>query len=222
MSPPQHRRILIATTTPALGAGLERWLDGGRPGWEVVDVCAGLDSLRAQIIEHDASIVVASACLDGFLVMAELDNIGRELPLLVLADQPDPGYEVDLLRAGADGVLSVKATKREMVRAVGDLLDGRTVASTGAVRRLIAAQPQRLDITPRQREILALLARGASTEEIAEALVVTPSTVKTHIGRLATRFGLGGRFDLAREAPRLLAETGVGQTTIVSANGATR
>lgn len=217
-----RRSIILATTTPALAAGLEQWLDGGRVGWEVAAVASSTDELREVVLDEGPSIVIASACLDGLLVMAELADLGVDVPLLVLADLSDPTYEVDLLRAGADGVISVKTSRQDLLRAVGDLLDGRSVASTGAIRRLIAEQPSRLDLTPRQREIMGLLARGATTEEIADALVVTQSTVKTHIGRLATRFGLSGRVELARQAPRILAEAGVVQATELSANGAMR
>lgn len=222
MSRTGRQSIVLATTTPALAAGLEQWLDGGRIGWEVLAIAASSEELREIVRDHVPAIVISSACLDGLLVMAELADVGVEVPLLVLADLSDPTYEVDLLRAGADGVVSVKTSRQDLLRAVGDLLDGRTVASTGAIRRLIAEQPLRLDLTPRQREIMVLLAGGATTEEIAEALVVTQSTVKTHIGRLATRFGLSGRVELAREASRIIAEAGVVQATELSANGVVR
>jgi DNA-binding NarL/FixJ family response regulator len=222
-----RQSIVLATTTPALAAGLEQWLDGGRVGWEVLAIAGSSSELREIVLGQTPSIVISSACLDGLLVMAELADVGVEVPLLVLADLSDPTDEVDLLRAGADGVISVKTSRQDLLRAVGDLLDGRSVASTGAMRRLIAEQPLRLDLTPRQGEIMVLLADGATTEEIAEGLVVTQSTVKTHIGRLATRFGLSGRVELAREASRILAEagvmhSGVVQPTELSANGVMR
>ena len=102
-------------------------------------------------------------------------------------------YVYDALRAGASGFLLKDAPADELVNAVRVVAAGDALVSPSVMRRLIAdfvAQPQRpradpvsLEVlTPREREVLRLVARGLSNAEISTTLVVAPQTTKTHVG----------------------------------------
>lgn len=106
----------------------------------------------------------------------------------------------------------MSAPRREVLRAVCDVIIGRSVVSAAGVRFLAdeRIEPGPHAFTVRQREVLELLADGLSTAQIAERLVVTPSTVKTHLSRLGGRLGLSGQRALAVNASALLARDVVG------------
>lgn len=215
----RRHHILVATTTPALGAGLAAWLSEASGGWQVT----GIVSSRAELIadlkpSHD--LVVASACLEGVLVVADIARTGRSAPLLVLAGEPDAILEADLIRAGAMAVLDVKAPRADLVRVAAELIGGRAVASAEAMRLLSQTPSAPPTFTERQREILRLVAAGRTTEQMAAELVITQSTVKTHIGRLTARLGLASRQELEARAGELLASPVVPQTTQASSDAA--
>ena len=113
-------------------------------------------------------------------------------------------YVYDALRAGASGFLLKDAPAEELVHAVRVVAAGDALVSPSVMRRLIAdfaAQPRRpkaepvsLDVlTPREREVLRLIARGLSNNEISATLVVAPQTTKTHVGRILRKLNLRDR-----------------------------
>lgn len=162
------------------------------------------DALETHLTTN-TSLLVASACLDGLLVVASRSQLRSDVPLIVLAADGDPHIEADLLRAGARAVLPVTVDRDSLLRAADDALAGRSTASAEAIRLLSQTRRDPPTLTGRQRQILEALASGDSTREIAEKLFVTQSTVKTHVGRLAARLNLAGRHELVEMAPRILA-----------------
>lgn len=155
-------------------------------------------------LARGASLLVASACLDGALVVATAARAGKGIPLLVLVSEPDAQIEADFLRSGAMAVLGVRTSREVLVDVAGSLMLGRSVVSANAMRLLAEGPDPVPRFTDRQHEILCGLAEGRSTQEIAEDLVLTQSTVKTHIGRLAARLRLSGRQELEAMAAEQL------------------
>jgi DNA-binding NarL/FixJ family response regulator len=113
-------------------------------------------------------------------------------------------YVFGALRAGAGGFLLKEVLPDELVRAIRLVAAGEALLAPAATRRLIeayVAQPERRvtplpDVTAREREVLELVARGRSNEEIAAELHVSMGTVKTHVGRLLTKLGARDRTQL--------------------------
>lgn len=209
-------RILIATGTPALGAGLAGWLTAAQPGWEVAGVADSPCTIES-LLTPDIGLLVASACIDGFMVVATTFRIRADIPVVLLARDDDPQIEADLLRAGALGVLPTTVDRQTLMRTAVDALAGRSTASAGAIRLLVESPEAPPTITTRQRQILEALASGRSTREIADELVLTQSTIKTHIGRLAARLRLSGRQELTQMAPEILVRCAAAQPSGQSA-----
>jgi DNA-binding NarL/FixJ family response regulator len=116
-------------------------------------------------------------------------------------------YIFDALRAGAAGFLVKDTDAGELIRAVRVVAGGEALLSPGVTRRLIAefasrsparrSKPSGLDeLTPREREVVTLIATGLSNEEIAERLYVSQSTVKTHAARAMVKVGARDRAQL--------------------------
>lgn len=144
--------------------------------------------------------------------MPELDGI--EATRLITADHPTKvlilttfdldAYVYDAVRAGASGFLLKDATAERLVEAVRMVAEGAVLLAPAVSRQLVAsrfadqppARPEPAaarDLSPREREVLLELARGRSNAEIAEALVVSPETVKSHVAEVLRKLGLRDR-----------------------------
>jgi DNA-binding NarL/FixJ family response regulator len=113
-------------------------------------------------------------------------------------------YVYEALRAGASGFLLKDAPGEELVRAVRVVAAGDALLAPSVTRRMIAdfahrraparSVPAALDLlTPRELEVLRLIARGFSNAEISDTLVIAPQTAKTHVGRILMKLGLRDR-----------------------------
>ncbi|TQF67177.1 response regulator transcription factor [Rhodococcus spelaei] len=147
------------------------------------------------------------------ILSASLEPPVRVL-MLTTFDIDDYVYEA--LRVGASGFMLKDAPAEELVRAVRVVADGEALLAPTVTRRLIAdvtsrraarrPEPAQLSaLTPREREVLELIARGLSNTEIAESLFVAEQTVKTHVGKVLAKLNLRDR----AQAVVLAYETGV-------------
>jgi len=113
-------------------------------------------------------------------------------------------YVYEALRSGASGFLLKDAPAHELIQAVHVIAQGDSLVTPSVLRRLIAdfasrdtaARPKPIaldELTPRELEVLTLIARGLSNAEISRTLVVAPQTTKTHIGRILRKLGLRDR-----------------------------
>ncbi|MEV7868365.1 response regulator transcription factor [Streptomyces sp. NPDC088124] len=147
--------------------------------------------------------------MDGLAAARELLNPPAgviHLPkVLMLTTFDVDDYVYEALRAGASGFLLKDAPPADLIAAVRIVASGEALLAPSVTRRLIADfaqqrpaprrdRAQRLrGLTPRETEVLELIARGLSNPEIAERLVVAEQTVKTHIGRVLSKLGLRDR-----------------------------
>jgi DNA-binding NarL/FixJ family response regulator len=118
--------------------------------------------------------------------------------VLILTTFEIDEYVFEAIRAGASGFLVKDAEPEELVRAIRVVAAGEALLSPGATRRLLAefaSRPERRVATPaslqvltgRERDVLAAIAEGASNDEIADRLVISPATVRTHITRILSK-----------------------------------
>jgi DNA-binding NarL/FixJ family response regulator len=166
---------------------------------------------RPDVVLMDIRMPVMDGLEATRLIKATPD--APKVVILTTFDLDDYVYEA--LRAGASGFLLKDAPRADLISAVRVAASGEALLAPSVTRRLIEAfarrpssvapAPSRLtSLTPRERDILLLVARGHSNTEIAAELVVSEATVKTHIGHLLTKLGLRDRV----QAVILAYETG--------------
>lgn len=190
------RAVAVVSESPIAAAGIRDWIGSahgrqivGRPGLDpepalVVMICGRPDPQRVAVMSRRS-----------------------RGPVLVLCQPLNAEVEAQLLRAGAAAALPATTTRAAFLEVLEALLGGRSVVSLEAVR-LLACSADPATLTVRQRQLLELLALGLPTREIAQVMVVSESTVKTHVARLTRRYGLSGRAALIAHAQRLLDDDG--------------
>jgi RNA polymerase sigma factor (sigma-70 family) len=141
--------------------------------------------------------------LDGIAATREVLAAEPEVKVVVLTTFEEDDYIFEALSAGASGFLLKRTKPEELIAAIHTVADGDSLLSPSVTRRVIdrmATQPvarlsgARLEeLTPREREVLELVARGLSNREIADEFVIEESTVKTHVKRILMKLGLRDR-----------------------------
>jgi DNA-binding NarL/FixJ family response regulator len=142
--------------------------------------------------------------LDGIAATRELVTAAPNAKVLILTTFELDDYLFGALRAGASGFLLKRTRPEDLIAAVHAIADGDSVLSPAVTRRVIdrmAHQPapdlpdqgRMGSLTSREREVLGLIARGLSNREIAAALVVEESTVRTHVKHILRKLGLRDR-----------------------------
>jgi DNA-binding NarL/FixJ family response regulator len=145
--------------------------------------------------------------IEATRVICESDDLAG-VKVLILTTFEDDEHVTDALRAGASGFLGKGARPEELLDAVRTVAGGESLLSPSATRALIGrflAQPdlcppavyERLeDLTPRERDVVGLVALGLSNSEIADRLFVSPLTAKTHVNRAMTKLAARDRAQL--------------------------
>ncbi len=216
---PQERRaaacgpceIVVATSFPAFSEGLVGWLEDAAAQWRVTATCVSGPELLAAVTVTPTAVIVATDEIGPPDLFGEIRAHVPGSRILVLASVQSPAAEALLVRSGVSAVIPASSSRRETLRSVMALLGGQAIVSAEALR-LIVAPPSEPGpaLTARQREVLELLAQGQTTSQIAEHLVVTPSTVKTHFKQIGERLGVpGGQRGLTASAHCLLEHGGV-------------
>jgi DNA-binding NarL/FixJ family response regulator len=199
-------RVLIADDDHLMRAGLAELLTSD-PTIEIVGQAAsGREAIeRARRLAPDVVLMdVRMPDLDGIAATAELTRTAPAIRVLILTTFEQDDYIFGGLRAGASGFLLKRSRPEDLISAVHTVAAGDALLSPSVTRRVIermSRQPApdldghaRLDeLTPREREVLELIARGLSNREIGTALVVEESTVRSHVKRILAKLGLRDR-----------------------------
>jgi len=199
-------RVLIADDDDLMRAGLAELLTSD-PAIEIAGHAAtGREAIdRARRLEPDVILMdVRMPDLDGIAATAELTREAPGTRVLILTTFEQEDYIFGALRAGASGFLLKRTRPEELIAAVHTVAGGDSLLSPSVTRRVIermstqplpdlAGQARLEDLTPREREVLELIARGLSNREIAAALTVEESTIRSHIKHILSKLGLRDR-----------------------------
>ncbi len=198
-------RLLLVDDQPLARRGLRAILCE-EEGFLVVGECADGDEVLEAVRRHRPEIVVMDVRMprmNGADATRELrERLSEPPPVLILTTFQDEEVLSSALRAGASGFVLKDAPGEEILRAARTLAAGGAYLDAAVTGRVLAtyreSSPVRPegslpDLTERELDVLRLVGRGLSNDEIAEQLVIGEGTVKTHIGRIFDKLGVRDR-----------------------------
>ncbi|WP_433507887.1 response regulator [Pseudonocardia halophobica] len=203
-------RVVLADDQALVRAGF-RALLGSAPDLEVVGEAEDGEAVLRVCRDTAPDVVLMDIRMPGRDGLAATRDIVADprlagVRVVVLTTFAEDAYIFEALRSGASGFLVKDTEPAELLHAVRVVHAGEALLSPGVTRRLVEefaarsrppAPDRRLDaLTGREREVLALVAAGLSNDEIAEKLVVSPATAKTHVSRSMVKLGVRDRAQL--------------------------
>jgi Response regulator containing a CheY-like receiver domain and an HTH DNA-binding domain len=203
-------RVLLADDQALVRAGFKALL-AAQPDIEVAGEAAdGAEALRAvRELRPDVVLMdIRMPVLDGLAATRRItgDPDLGDVKVVMLTTFELDEYVFEAIRSGASGFLVKDTEPDELLRAVRAVVEGDALLSPGVTRRLISEFAARskepesaaslVELTEREREVMALVGIGLSNDEIARRLVVSPLTAKTHVSRTMVKLGARDRAQL--------------------------
>ncbi len=210
---PLKTRILLADDHALVRHGLRLVLDA-QPDMEVVaEVGDGAEAVKRGLdADVDLAVIdISMPRMTGLQAARELHRRRPRLRILMLSMHENERYLYEALKAGASGYVVKTVADRDLVEAVRAAVRGEKFLYPGAVTPLIAdflhrarqELPLREEpLSPREQEILKLVAEGYTNKQIAEALVISEKTVERHRANILEKLGMRDRVELTRYAIR--------------------
>jgi DNA-binding NarL/FixJ family response regulator len=202
-------RVALVDDQPLVRAGFAMVIDS-QDDLEVVvqaaDGAEAVETLRGRFVDV-VLMDVRMPRMDGIEATRQIlaqAPAGREPRIVVLTTFDLDDYVLAAIRAGASGFLLKDAQPEELLRAIRTVQQGDAVIAPSATKRLLTQMVQQSPPTPkddsslaqlteREREVLVLMAKGLSNQEIGAELFVAEATVKTHVGRVLAKLGARDR-----------------------------
>jgi DNA-binding NarL/FixJ family response regulator len=213
MTVPLKARILLADDHAMVRRGLRLVLDE-EPDLEVVaEACDGRDALH-QAVNNGFDLVILDITmprLTGLQATRELLAYRPDLKVLILSMHDSERYFFEALRVGASGYVLKSAADRDLVTACRAAMRGEPFIYPNAVRTLVrgyveqgrdADPPPEDPLTPRESQVVKLIAEGHGNREIADELVISEKTVERHRANILKKLGMHDRVELTRYAIR--------------------
>lgn len=210
---PLKTRILLADDHALVRRGLRMVLDA-EPDLEVVAEAGDGAEAVALALHADldlAIIDISMPRMTGLQAVAEIKRRRPELRTLILSMHQNERYLYEALKAGASGYVLKTVADRDLVQACRAAMRGEAFLYPGAMTSLIRdylRQARTEDsvredpLTPREQEVVKLIAESYSTRQIAEALVISEKTVDRHRTNILEKLGMHDRVELTRYAIR--------------------
>ena len=195
-------RVFIVAASPLARGGLENLL--ATRGVSVVGSSASLESLFEQIVDVEPDLVLVDASGDNS--EAALDalvdsNLAGETTVILLSGHPRPGWAAEALRAGVRAILPSEVSPNQLAAALEAAMAGLVVMHPSEIAVALPAPSAALSplaelaepLTPREREVLEMLASGLVNKEIAAKLSISEHTVKFHVASILGKLGAATR-----------------------------
>jgi DNA-binding NarL/FixJ family response regulator len=212
MTVPLKTRILLADDHPMVRRGLRMVLDAEPDLSVVAEAGDGAEAVELALSTEELDLAVLDVAmprLTGLQAAAELHRRRPELRTLMLSMYDSEQYFFEALKAGAAGYVLKSAADRDLVEGCRAAMRGEPFLYPAAVAALIRDYLDRASrgeatptdpLTPRELEIVKLVAEGHASDEIAEALVISKKTVEHHRSHILEKLGMRDRVELTRYA----------------------
>ena len=213
MTVPLRTRVLIADDHAVVRRGLRMVLDAAPDLHVVAEAGDGLEAVDTALREDiDLAVLdVAMPRRTGLQAARELHRRRPEIRIVMLSMHDIEEYCFQALKAGASGYVLKTVADRDLVQACRAVMRGEPFLYPPTVRTLMReylgraadGEPVRDDpLTPREREVVKLVAEAYTSEEIAKLLIISPKTVERHRENILAKLGLRDRVELTRYAIR--------------------
>lgn len=208
--------MLICDQLPVIADGLKTLLDAV-PDIDVIGTTQNGMEAIVLVRTTRPDVVVTDLNLQTISGLEMIRRLGKEdvPPSVVVFTASDTDKTVsDVLHTGASCLLGKDASSQELITAIQAAAAGQTMLAPNIAQRLVTwfrAQPEPqetslcpevTELTPREREVTRMVARGMSTEEVAQELIIGEATVRTHLYRVRTKLGVRDRAELVSLAYR--------------------
>ena len=203
-------RILLIDDHALFRIGLSELLE--RRGLEVVEAVGDCSLGIQQVVEQQPDVVLLDMRMPemtGLEVLRQLRTMGQSMPIVILTTSRDETDVIDSLQAGAQGYLLKDMEPDDLIQSLNDIVNGQTVVANELTMVLAKAVrgdgPEEVaspgaamaSLTPREREILCLLAEGQSNKVIANNLGISDGTVKLHVKAILRKLEVHSRVEAA-------------------------
>jgi DNA-binding NarL/FixJ family response regulator len=206
-------RILLADDHQILREGLRLLIDA-QPDMRVIGEAGdGLEVIeQAQALQPDLVVMdLSMPRLNGLQATCRLRTEFPEIKIVTLTVHEDESYLVQLCKAGAAGYVLKRSAGDDLIHAIREVAAGGLAYDPAVTSRALASQvsdtvrvsePHITDLSPREKEVLTMLAWGHSNKEIAAKLRVSVKTIETYRARIGEKAGLRSRTEMVRFALR--------------------
>jgi len=214
MTVPLKTRILLADDHDVVRKGLRMVLDKA-PDLEVVaEAGDGAEALEIALSEQDIHLAVLDVTMPrmtGLQAAREISRRKPEMRVLILSMHDNEQYFFEALKAGASGYVLKSAANRDLIEACRATMRGEPFLYPAAVRALVRDYLERASrgedtpedpLSPRELEVVKLIAEGFTSEEIGEQLFISKKTVDRHRENVLEKLGMRNRVELTRYAIR--------------------
>ena len=213
MTIPLKTRILVADDHPVVLRGLRQVLDA-QPDLEVVAEATDGDEAVERALSVDVHLAILDISMPRMTGLQAAREISRRKPdvrVLMLSMHDNEQYLFEAIRVGASGYVLKSAVDRDLVEACRAAMRGEPFLYPGGVRALMREYLERARageavnaemLTPREEEIVKLIAEAHTNDEIAEMLVISKKTVERHRANILEKLGMRDRVELTRYAIR--------------------
>jgi len=201
-------RILIADDHAVVRKGLKQIIIDEFPSAEIMEV-GDVESLIVQVIKADWDVIICDISMpgrSGVEALEQIKQIKPDIPVLMLSMHSEDLYAMRVLKAGASGFLNKSSVHEELIKAIHMVRLGRKYITASVAERLADSlsvnQGKKLheSLSNREFEILKMIASGKSISEIAEQLLLSPTTVSTYRSRILEKMTMKSNADITRYA----------------------
>ena len=204
-------RVLLADDHAIVLKGLRHILE---PEFEIAGEVADGRSLVSVALMFRPEIIITAISLpllNGIEAVREIRKINRKVKIIFLTMHADASYAVEALEAGGSAYILKNAAVAEILVAIREVLNGRVYVSPSINKEVLRVQMERTGrrdeaqtgLTPRQREVLRLLAEGKSLKEVAAVLKISVKTVEFHKYRIMNQLGIRTNAEMTKYAVKV-------------------